>query len=110
MNQAFLNEFEKLAKEKNKDVWKSYIAGAGGGVAAGLVVSPLDVINTQMQNAAKHTGPSLSGWQTAKKIRAAKGFKGFYAGLPVKLLKIAPAGAITFGTSMAIKHYLENKK
>ena len=107
-HQALLNEFQKLAKKKQSDIWISYVAGATGGVAAALVVSPLNVLNTVLEAPGREKADTI--WKTIKNIKAQRGWKGFYAGLPIKLLKIAPAAAITFGTSMTIKNLLDKNK
>ena len=104
---------DKLAKERTRrEVVEDLGAGAAAGVAATLATFPIDVVS----DAQKPGNAIYDGWKAkdiAKDIYKTRGLKGFFKGSPMKVLKIAPASAISFaayeGISKELKKHRANK-
>ncbi|XP_075443565.1 mitochondrial glutathione transporter SLC25A40 [Ascaphus truei] len=83
----------------------SFIAGAVSGAIASIATLPFDVVKTRRQievgeldmlnNAPKR---STSTWKVMNTIMAESGFRGLFAGLIPRLIKVAPACAIMIST------------
>jgi hypothetical protein len=90
-------------KDKTQERMKDLVAGAAAGALSNLAVAPIDTVaDTQrtwrtISSATKaERAASGSAIQTAKQIYNQSGVKGFYSGSPTKMLKLAPAGALSF--------------
>jgi hypothetical protein len=103
-------------EEKTRDRLKDLTAGGIAGAASNLAVAPIDTIaDTQrtwrtISSATKaERAASKSALQTAKQIYQQSGIKGFYTGSPTKMLKIAPASALSFMLYGLTKDILRQK-
>ncbi|CAI9541360.1 unnamed protein product [Staurois parvus] len=83
----------------------SFTAGAMSGSIAAFVTLPFDVVKTRRQIElgeleAMNKSPkrSSSTWNMMMRIISENGFKGLYAGLLPRLMKVAPACAIMIST------------
>ncbi|KAF4581133.1 Mitochondrial thiamine pyrophosphate carrier 1 [Ophiocordyceps camponoti-floridani] len=82
------------------------VAGAVGSVVAKTVVFPLDLVRKRLQiqgpTRLQYVYGDMPEYSTAlRAIRAivqAQGFRGLYRGLPISLIKAAPASAVTLWT------------
>ncbi|XP_075067992.1 mitochondrial glutathione transporter SLC25A40 [Mixophyes fleayi] len=83
----------------------SFVSGAVSGSIAALVTLPFDVVKTRRQievgelevlNESKKS--SRSTWKIMSSIISENGFRGLFAGLIPRLIKIAPACAIMIST------------
>ena len=74
------------------------LAGAAARCTAAIILAPMDVIKTRLQFKNHNVSrPEYSGIGDAvRKIWAREGAKGFYHGLPTRLIYIAPAAALSF--------------
>ncbi|XP_053323302.1 probable mitochondrial glutathione transporter SLC25A40 [Spea bombifrons] len=82
-----------------------FMAGAASGSIASVLTLPFDVVKTRRQievgelevfnNSQKR---STSTWRVMNTIMAENGFKGLFAGLIPRLIKVAPACAIMIST------------
>lgn len=76
-----------------------FVGGAVAGVAFWVVGMPFDVIKSCMQTAPLwKLGSTPRFLSTARAILLKRGPQGFYAGLPVTLLRAAPMQAVVFYT------------
>ncbi|KAI8331327.1 mitochondrial carrier domain-containing protein [Chlamydoabsidia padenii] len=78
---------------------KHAIAGAGAGVASSMVVVPLDVVKTRLQNQGKATPGTLVYRGTAgtlSRIWTEEGIRGLYRGLGPTVFGYLPTWAIYF--------------
>jgi solute carrier family 25 protein 39/40 len=71
----------------------AFICGAAAGGAAALVTTPLDVIKTRQQLAAR-TGTGGGTITTLQHVLRTEGLRGFFAGLAPRLAKTPPACAV----------------
>jgi hypothetical protein len=105
---AFLNELEKLAKTEIKDTIKDLGAGAVAGAVSSLVVAPIDTVADAMKPGSTYVGQSAK--DVIRSIYKSHGLKGFYKGMGVKLLKIAPAQALAFAIYKSLRNDSRKKK
>eukprot|EP00026_Physarum_polycephalum_P005144 Phypoly_transcript_05173.p1 GENE.Phypoly_transcript_05173~~Phypoly_transcript_05173.p1 ORF type:complete len:214 (+),score=29.03 Phypoly_transcript_05173:572-1213(+) len=100
---VFYELARKLMTEPGKTVadlpaWKVMIAGATGGVAYWGVTYPTDVVKSTIQT--DNIDPTQRKYHgivdTAKKIYATNGIKGFYKGFTPCILRSIPANAACF--------------
>lgn len=76
-----------------------FVGGAVAGVAFWVVGMPFDVIKSCMQTAPEgKLGGTPQLLPTARAILLKRGLQGFYAGLPVTLLRAVPMQAVVFYT------------
>ena len=101
-------EKTSAAKDNNQDMLHKLISGAGAGAGATSIIYPLDNI-ADIQKAwhnsanARHAHIGKSFVATAKELYRTKGIKhGIYQGMGPKILKVAPAMALTFYLQGAI--------
>ncbi|CAG5136352.1 unnamed protein product [Candidula unifasciata] len=94
-----------LATKGHSDLtfYESFGAGALAGSVAALLTLPFDVIKTRRQIElgeeiiGKLKG-STSTWKIIRNIYSTEGFRALFAGLPPRLLKVAPSCAIMIST------------
>ena len=97
---GFKDELEKIAAKKkifDEEAKKDLTSGAIGGGVSALIMNPVDVINTAQQR------EGTSAWKTVKNLYQSKkggGIKAFYRGTSTKVLKVAPATAISYAVMM----------
>lgn len=97
-------ELFKLGFTKNTDdKVKDLIAGATAGALSNLAVAPIDTVADTQRNwrtlsssTKAERKASSSAIQTAKMVFKERGIKGFYGGAGTKVLKVAPATALSF--------------
>jgi len=89
--------------EDTKDRLKDLTAGAVAGAVSNLAVAPIDTVADTQRNwrtlssATKaERAASKSALETAKLIYKERGMGGFYGGAGTKVLKVAPATALSF--------------
>ncbi|KAM0754549.1 mitochondrial carrier [Meredithblackwellia eburnea MCA 4105] len=76
------------------------IAGAIGQTAA----YPLDIVRRRMQvSPVLGVGSSAGFWSTAKGVWKSSGWRGFFVGLSIGYLKVAPMNAVSFATWVGLK-------
>ena len=80
--------------EKQRGSWlSSLLCGACSGVAASLVIFPLDLVRRRQQI---KVGARVSAVSVAQGIVRAEGWKGLYRGIVPELVKVVPAVGINF--------------
>lgn len=74
------------------------VMGALSGAVGATVVYPLNVLRTRLQIQGTHMHPHVytDARDVARKILKSEGIRGFYRGLALNLMKIAPALSITW--------------
>lgn len=107
--------YKKFQNITQPDLAQSFIGGALAGSIAALITCPFDVIKTHQQiefgerflyytngnngnSQVKKKKQMSSTRQTIRNILGTSGFRGFYAGLTPRLIKVAPACAIMIST------------
>lgn len=92
----------------------SFIAGAISGSIAAIITLPFDVVKTHRQIelghqlAASKSVPSKKTVDILKKIYQERGYRGLFAGIAPRLIKVAPACAIMISTYEAGKAFFRN--
>jgi solute carrier family 25 (mitochondrial carrier protein), member 16 len=82
--------------------------GAIAGTTSQIVTYPLEVIRRYQQASGKHNAQHFVGFrETIRIIWLAGGWRGFYAGLGVGLIKQVPMHSISLATWQAAKRILE---
>lgn len=83
----------------------NFVAGAVSGSAAALVTMPFDVLKTTVQ-VQQRQGQSLA--TTVRQLVAAEGWGALMKGLVPRMVRIAPASAITISTYEIVKRVLSH--
>jgi solute carrier family 25 folate transporter 32 len=86
------------------------VASSVSKMIAGVVAYPHEVIRSRLMDARN----SIGLWETCRLIYRNEGFLGFYAGLPVSLIRVLPNTCVTFLTyeyilRMTRKHMTEGR-
>jgi len=68
------------------------MAGGIAGTASTLFNNPFDTIKTRMQK----QGQNLSAMEVVKGIYKERGWRGYWAGVSTRILRVAPGQAITW--------------
>ena len=90
-------------------VWKRVTAGALSGLIGSAVCNPADLVKTRMQ--AQPPGQHHSiGWHTKDIYNNFGGFKGFYYGVGVSMMRATSLGAVYLSIYDTIKHELINRQ
>ena len=98
----------KIKTKKGLKWWAELTSGAIAGLTAQTASYPFEVIRRRIQiSAAETNSPNTAIVNTAKNIFYTNGFKGFYIGLSVGYVKVAPLTAIAFFTYTKMKQLLK---
>eukprot|EP00127_Corallochytrium_limacisporum_P004652 Clim_evm6s172 gene=Clim_evmTU6s172 len=84
------------------------IAAAVSKVVASTLWYPHEVVRTRMQNQTETPLKYKNLLQTARLILHEEGFQAFYRGMGTNLLRVTPAGALTFLSYETFRDYLTN--
>lgn len=77
--------------------WAEFFAGGVAGLVSQTASYPLEVIRRRMQvGGAVGDGHRLRIGETARRVWAERGWKGFYVGLSIGYLKVVPMAAVSF--------------
>jgi solute carrier family 25 protein 16 len=79
--------------------------GAAAGIAAQTVSYPIDIVRRRIQ-VGSVAGGRLSIVETARRVFRERGVRGFYVGLSVGYVKMAPMVATSFYVYDRMKRYL----
>lgn len=84
------------------------VAGGLAGAIGQTAAYPLDIIRRRMQVSAVLPGGTnkLGMWRTAQSVWKTAGWRGFYVGLSIGYLKVAPMNAVSFATWVGLKDVL----
>lgn len=87
--------------------WAELLAGGVAGIISQTVSYPLEVVRRRMQvGGAVGDGHRLRIGETAKIILRERGFRGFFVGLTIGYVKVAPMAAAAFYTYERMKTWL----
>ncbi len=97
--------FEKIARKKSNDAWKTLAAGSVAGAASATSVAPIDLVKHLKKTQPKIYG-KLSTTGVIKKVYkeaggGLKGIKELWRGNVPGMLKLAPAQAVSFAVFAA---------
>ncbi|KAI9225301.1 MAG: mitochondrial carrier domain-containing protein [Piptocephalis tieghemiana] len=92
------------ADKEEAEWWRSAAAGGMANVLVGILNSPPDVLKTRMQDKGS-LYPST--WACAKDVWATAGLSGFFRGASLRVLRIAPGGAIQFMVYEQVASHLD---
>jgi len=104
--------YESL-RPKEYNFQQNFISGAVSGTIASTITLPMDVIKTRLQidlgeklvKGNSNSNNALKSISIAKEIVKTDGFKGLFAGLTPRLVKVAPACAIMISSYEYCKLY-----
>lgn len=88
-----LKSFLKRPEEPSINAVDLLLASVASKMAASLLTYPHEVIRSRMMDSRATRAPL---WGTCVRIFQKEGIRGFYAGLPVSLVRVIPSTAITF--------------
>ncbi|KAJ5076661.1 nicotinamide adenine dinucleotide transporter 1-related [Anaeramoeba ignava] len=104
-----ISKGEKFANLKNKIVLSSFeifLASVASKIIASTIAYPHEVLRTKLQIDRRRKESYEGIWPTMKRIYNENGFKGFYYGLGVNLLKNIPSNGISFTVYELLNRYL----
>lgn len=110
MNQAFKEEFLKIAKDDklfDADTKKLLLTGFGAGATSAAILSPVNIVKTVMETDAPGTGKNFA--ETAVNLYRRGGVGRFYKGLLPTVGKLGAGTAIVFGANQVYKEMLDKK-
>ncbi|CDS06760.1 hypothetical protein LRAMOSA09287 [Lichtheimia ramosa] len=98
-----------MKKTNNRlKTWAELVCGGIAGLVAQTSSYPLEVTRRRMQvGGLLHPTKFVGFFETVKSIYATKGFKGFYVGLSIGYIKVAPMMAISFTVYSRMKTLLK---
>ncbi|KAI8069215.1 mitochondrial carrier domain-containing protein [Gongronella butleri] len=99
--------FERTSNDPTQPLspWKHMVSGGLANVLVGVLNSPPDVVKTRMQDDGKLY---RSTWQCIVSMAKNEGFLSFFRGSWLRVIRIAPGGAIQFSCYEAVSHYLDH--
>ncbi|KAI8636885.1 mitochondrial carrier domain-containing protein [Parasitella parasitica] len=86
--------------------WQHMISGGMANVLVGVLNSPPDVVKTRMQDAG---GSYTSTWDCIKSMMRQEGPASFFRGSWLRIIRIAPGGAIQFACYEQILSWLNSR-
>ncbi|KAI9243359.1 mitochondrial carrier domain-containing protein [Phascolomyces articulosus] len=98
--------FERASGEPDKPLapWKHMVSGGLANVLVGVLNSPPDVVKTRMQDDSK---PYKTTWDCVKSMVRNEGWMSFFRGSWLRVIRIAPGGAIQFAVYEQVAAYLD---
>ncbi|KAJ9465770.1 Succinate/fumarate mitochondrial transporter [Diplonema papillatum] len=87
----------RLAPGERLQPYHHMLCGGGTNVLVGLLVSPLDVVKTRLQLSEGPRAPRIR--DCVSKIVREEGWQAFFRGASMRVVRIAPGGAIQFATA-----------
>lgn len=87
--------FERTSNNPDASLrpWQHMVSGGMANVLVGVLNSPPDVVKTRMQDAGRNYS---STWDCIKSMAKNEGFTSFFRGSWLRIIRIAPGGAIQF--------------
>jgi len=93
--------------------WQIFLASTASKVVASTATYPHEVIRTRLQLqkiSTKDVGAKYRGvWHTITTIAREERWRGFYGGLQINIVRVVPAGAITFISYEMILQWLNGR-
>ncbi|CAO3624722.1 unnamed protein product [Cunninghamella blakesleeana] len=101
--------FERTSSDPTQPLspYKYMISGGLANIIVGVANSPPDVIKTRLQDDGKLY---KNTWDCVKSMVKNEGFKSFFKGSWLRIIRISPGGAIQFAMYEKTMHWLEGKK
>ncbi|KAG2224316.1 hypothetical protein INT45_012885, partial [Circinella minor] len=98
--------FERASGEPDKQLapWKHMVSGGLANILVGVLNSPPDVVKTRMQDDNK---PYKTTWDCVKSMVKNEGWLSFFRGSWLRVIRIAPGGAIQFAVYEQVAAYLD---
>ena len=87
---------------RTRRVTAEFTSGICSGSIAAFLTTPFDVIKTQLQSNIQNKESSL---QAAKRIYSLEGYRGFFAGVQARVLKVGPACGVGITCYEIFKRY-----
>ncbi|KAI9499650.1 mitochondrial carrier domain-containing protein [Zychaea mexicana] len=101
-------ENRRMMEKPPLKTWAELCCGGVSGLVAQTSSYPLEVIRRRMQvGGLLHPNKFVGFMETARSIYQTKGFKGFYVGLSIGYIKVAPMMAISFAVYARMKYLLD---
>ncbi|KAI8148793.1 mitochondrial carrier domain-containing protein [Fennellomyces sp. T-0311] len=100
-------ENQRLVEKPPLKAWAELTCGAVSGLVAQTSSYPLEVIRRRMQvGGLLHPDKFVGFWETARSIYVTKGIKGYYVGLSIGYMKVAPMTAVSYYVYARLKGLL----
>ncbi|CDH56640.1 succinate fumarate mitochondrial transporter [Lichtheimia corymbifera JMRC:FSU:9682] len=101
--------FERASPDPEQTLapWKHMVSGGLANVLVGVLNSPPDVVKTRMQDDSR---PYRSTWDCVKSMARNEGYLSFFRGSWLRVIRIAPGGAIQFAVYEQVSAWLEKNK
>ncbi|KAG2186978.1 hypothetical protein INT44_003206 [Umbelopsis vinacea] len=101
--------FEATANDPSQPLapWKHMVSGGLANVLVAVLNSPPDVVKTRMQD---EGSTYRNTWQCVKSMAREEGFRSFFRGSWLRVIRVAPGGAIQFAMYEQLSHWLENRE
>ncbi|KAI8975169.1 mitochondrial carrier domain-containing protein [Mycotypha africana] len=96
---------QKMSKDPNEPLrpWQHMFSGGMANVLVGVLNSPPDVVKTRMQDSGRSY---TSTWDCLRTMARQEGLTSFFRGSWLRIIRIAPGGAIQFACYEQILHWL----
>ncbi|CAO3669456.1 unnamed protein product [Umbelopsis ramanniana] len=100
--------FEATANDPSQPLapWKHMVSGGLANVLVAVLNSPPDVVKTRMQD---EGSTYRNTWHCIKSMAREEGFRSFFRGSWLRVIRVAPGGAIQFAMYERLSHWLENR-
>jgi len=101
--------FEQMAARRKSDTpLDAFISGATAGGISSIITHPLDVIKTRQQTRDTSAG-EITFRQAIREIRDESGYRGLFAGVAPRLMKVAVACGIMISTYRGVKELVKRE-